>query len=82
MSRSFAINPVTDPCDKTYPATSQSSPVFGRSSSTQNGLGKHRASKTRSASVGTPYLKPNDIQLTAILPPAELLTIAVSLSLS
>ncbi len=36
-------------------------PVSGRSSGTQNGLGRKRMSKTKSASSGTPYLKPNDI---------------------
>jgi hypothetical protein len=32
-----------------------------RRSGTQNGLGRKRMSKTKSASSGMPYLKPNDI---------------------
>ena len=41
--------------------TGSSSPVRGRSSSTQCGLGRKRQSNTLSTSSGTPCLKPNDM---------------------
>src|SRR5665647_3362911 len=45
----------------TYLDTAGSVPFRGRSSGIQNGLGRKRMSKTRSASSGIPYLKPKDI---------------------
>ena len=46
---------------RTNSATGPSWPVSCLSSGTQNGFGRNRMSKTKSASSGTPYLKPKDI---------------------
>src|SRR5699024_12848978 len=63
-SNSFSLNCFVSIHLKTYSLTSSSSPVKGRIDVMYKGLGKNRTSNTKSASIGIPYLNPNETKYT------------------